>query len=108
MKVKDSPNCIFFKENDDIIHFFGTCKRATEFWKSFKKYWIKTTSDARQPDIKALVFGEVSNETNLNMFMFNSSTNVSLLKKSKFENNIIEWSYYLLYCVNEVKDTYML
>ena len=64
MKVKDWPNWIFCKENDDVIHFFATCKRVTDFWRSFENWWIQTSGDAGQLGIQTVMFGVVSNQSN--------------------------------------------
>ena len=99
MKVKDSPNCIFCKENDDIIHYFATCNRVTDFWRSFENWWIKTSGDLGQLDIKTVMFGVFSNKTNANVFNYCliAAKMFIYAKKLKCERTNIDFYRFLIF-----------
>ena len=39
MKIKDSPNCNFCNQIDDIYHFFFYCPMVQTLWWSFFNWW---------------------------------------------------------------------
>lgn len=99
MKVKDSPNCVFCKENDDIVHFFATCNRVTDFWRSFENWWIQTSGDVGKLDIKTVMFGVVSNKTNANVFNYCliAAKMFIYAKKIKCERTNIDFYRFLIF-----------
>lgn len=41
--LRDDPLCKFCTLTDNIPHFFIWCENASKFWRSFFRWWIRTT-----------------------------------------------------------------
>ena len=99
MNIKESPNCIFCKTDDNIIHYFSLCKRVKQLWISSETWWIRTSGDIGQLNISTIIFGAQSSSNHANLFnycLILAKMYIYILKM-KNETTVIDFHRFLVF-----------
>ncbi len=62
IKIKNSPDCDYCNNKDDLPHYFIRCQKVAEFWTHYFNWWVNLIRDRHSQVVEGCIwFGLPSN-----------------------------------------------